>query len=70
MRGERINVGDRVLCRYFNKPENKFYGPRWLGIIVAVNKDIPDNRDYTVKKDSGPTVTLWHKEIKKVLRVA
>lgn len=31
-------IGGTVVCRWYNTPEQKYYGQRWIGIIEDIQK--------------------------------
>lgn len=33
---KKLSVGDKVLCRFFNTPEGKFYGDTFIAKIIKV----------------------------------
>jgi hypothetical protein len=67
-----LKVGSKVLCRYFNTPDNRFYGESFEAEVLATDNDKTQNyrpaRPYLVKRsDDGRMITLLRKEIKRVL---
>jgi hypothetical protein len=62
---KKLSVGDVVICRYINTPDNKFYGDLFAAEIISPdnNKTLPA-RDFTLMRDNGSIITLWRKEIK------
>jgi len=59
----KLQIGDTVLCRYYNTPERKFYGDYFQAEILEIKKDNP--KSYQVKRiDTGYTIWLHRKEIK------
>ena len=63
---KELSIGDKVLCRYFNKPEGKFYGETFIAEIIKVHKSFIEPREFTVKRGAtGLVITLWRKEIKR-----
>lgn len=69
-----IKVGDIVECRYFDTPEQKFYGEVFQAEVVeVVHKYEFFDRDtvrYIVKRDNFHRryVVLERKEIKRVVK--
>jgi hypothetical protein len=62
---ETLGEGARVLCRYFNTPEGRFYGPYFEAVITEI---VPEHkRPYIVRRDNGLTTGLQRKEIKRRL---
>jgi len=57
-----LKTGSIVQCRYFNTPDNKFYGEYFNAEVIGKNAD-----KWTVKRSDGYTVTLNRKEIKHIL---
>ena len=62
----RLQVGSKVLCRYFNTPENKFYGDTWEGEVIKIRFDDRENKIITVRNQYGIR-DMRRKEIKRVL---
>lgn len=63
-----LDVGDKVLCRYFNTPDNKFVGPTFEAEIMSISEGTTKNqRQFVVRRfDRKPVnaiVTIWRKEI-------
>lgn len=71
----KLQIGDRVQCRYFNSPEGKFYGDYWIGTIIDIQMRPFSaiypylEQQYFVKEDSG-IASLWlhRKEIKRKVK--
>jgi hypothetical protein len=65
---KRIDVGDKVLCRLFNTPEDRFYGETWVGEVRRVephNRVGKTIRPYLVTRPPELAIWLSRKEIKK-----
>ena len=62
-----MKIGDKVLCRFYNTPEGKFYGEYWEGKIVAV---LSGDKPFLVSPKSIilPDVRLHRKEIRRILK--
>lgn len=68
---KKLEIGDRVWCRYYNDMDKRYYGEEFSGTIIdiGVNNNYSPPRDFTVEIKTGwrkPTVrysTLWRKEI-------
>ena len=66
----RLKIGSKVLCRYFNTPENRFYGEYFTAEIIKINiktrKSLADNvtdiptgiKTFTVKHNNGFMIDL------------
>jgi len=67
----QLQAGDLLECQFFNVPENKFYGGRWTGELVAItsgNRNSRHPKPYIVERDSGlPTIALHRKEIRRII---
>jgi hypothetical protein len=65
-----IKIGDTVECRYFNTPEQKFYGEIFQADVVGViSHDDSNNNLYIVQRPNFPwTTTLKRKEIKRAIK--
>jgi hypothetical protein len=57
-----LKIGSIVQCRYFNTPENKFYGELFESEVIGKNAN-----KWTVKRSDGYVVSLHRKEIKRIL---
>ena len=62
MKTKTLKIGSIVQCRYFNTPENKFYGDLFEAKVI--NKSV---QKWTVKRFDGYVVALHRKEIKRIL---
>ena len=62
----KLDLGDHVICRLYNTPEKKFYGPLFEGTIIAI-ANITDRTKikYKVARDNFPAIWLQRKEIKR-----
>ena len=58
-----LNVGDKVVCRYFNKPEGVFYGGTFTGTIIKKNNLGRNARDFTILKEDKSTCNMWKREV-------
>jgi hypothetical protein len=69
--GRKLQVGDLVECRFFNRPDNKFYGQLWTGELVAISDERGFSthvKPYIVERDSGlPSIALHRKEIRLII---
>jgi hypothetical protein len=66
-----LKIGDKVLCRYYNTPDRKFYGDYFTGIIESIEKNNVGEKFYFVNKELSGIyyqLGLHRKEIKKVLQ--
>jgi len=63
-----LKIGDKVLCRYFNTPDHKFYGDYFTGIVENMGKNNIGEKWYEISKEVGVTTVLHRKEIKKILK--
>jgi len=67
----KLNPGVKVLCRYFNTPDNKFYGEYFTAEFIKkqnkLNPEYLPYHPYVVKNENGSITTLDRKEIKKIL---
>jgi hypothetical protein len=64
-----LKIGNKVLCRFYNTPDHKFYGDYFTGIILDIDKNEKLEKMYYVKKDKDEYyVGLHRKEIKKILK--
>lgn len=72
----KLEVGDRVLCRFFNTPDNEFYGDYLTATIVEIDNHYEFASyynptieiGYLVKFDEHrPDLWLHRKEIKRRL---
>jgi hypothetical protein len=65
-----IKPGDYVLCRFFNKPDNRFYGDYFRAKVLEVIKPYTyashANAKFLVDKN-GYKIVLHRKEIKKCI---
>ena len=61
-----IKVGSKVLCRFYNTPERKFYGDYFNGIVLEIK--LTKNKSYLVQRESLPDIWLHRKEIKKEIK--
>ena len=64
-----MKTGDKVLCRFYNMPEAKFYGEYWKGEIVAVFSG--KNKPYLVSRTGLPGKPEYHlhrKEIRRIIK--
>lgn len=65
---KRIKVGSKVLCRYYNTPEGKFYGHKWQGKVLEIlGTGRAADKKYKVICSNFPPVVLQRKEIQRVL---
>ena len=59
-----LSIGDRVLCRLFNTPERKFYGARYIAVILEKAEGDTGEKRYRVRQlDSLWDTWLKRKEI-------
>lgn len=69
-----MDVGDRVVFRFYNSVEKKFYGERHLGTILEVDPRHSDGKDhlgnivYRPFRVDTPYGSLWIRR-KEILRV-
>jgi hypothetical protein len=66
----KIGVGDRVQCRFYNTPDGEFYGKYMVGDILEINENhfqyMSDRRGFLVKINGRPSpVWLLRKEIRR-----
>ena len=64
-----MKMGDKVLCRFYNTPEGKFYGDYWEGTIVAVLSG--ESKPGLVSRmglPGLPEMRLHRKEIRRILK--
>lgn len=70
---KRLEVGSRVSCRYFNVPEDRFYGDHFTATVTALRKSTTflgnpvHYKTVRVKRDDGFELWLWRKEVKRIL---
>jgi len=64
-----MEVGDRVACRFWNTPEQCFYGDEWTGTVIDKWYDYSLERyQYLIERDSGlPDIEVQLKEIRRRL---
>lgn len=68
----RLKIGSKIQCRYFNTPDKRFYGESFVAEVITIDNDktklyLPA-RQYVVKRlDDNRMVTVLRKEIKRVL---
>ena len=63
-----ITNGTRVLYRFYNTPERRFYGEYQRGVVVGVDLDEAGVKHYTVIREGAPPIALQRKEIKRIIR--
>lgn len=68
-----IKVGSKVQCRYYNSMDKRFFGSLFEAEVIEIQTDNCQNyypvRNFVVKRsDDGRIVTIWRKEVKKVLK--
>lgn len=70
----KLEIGDRVVCRFFNTPDKKFYGDYLKATIIGIDNDHEFSSywqptievGYQVKFDEyRPNLWLHRKEIKR-----
>ena len=61
---KNIVVGDKLICRYYNEQDGRYYGSFFDVSVLAVGVDtyLPV-RDFVGTLKDGRIVTLWLKEI-------
>jgi hypothetical protein len=63
----KLDVGDKVICQYFNKADGRFYGKTFTATIIEKSQGEPNYnppRDYVVQREDDKTyITIWRKEI-------
>ena len=66
---KKLSVGDKVMCQYYNTPEEKFYGDLWEAEIVAIEKtNFEGGKEFLVhKSEQDYDLFVERREIKKVL---
>jgi hypothetical protein len=66
-----LKIGSVIECRYFNTPDNRFYGEYFTAEFMkkqdSLNPEYLPYRPYVVKKNDGSIITLNRKEIKNIL---
>lgn len=50
-----LEVGDEVVCRYWNKIDRKHYGNSWTGTIVHIS---PAHKFNAIRVERGYLVTM------------
>lgn len=63
---KKLCIGDKVICRFYNAPEHKFYGQHWTAVIKDI--DFKQIDAYLVEITIGDkSRILWinRKEIKR-----
>jgi len=64
-----MKTGDKVLCRFYNTPEGKFYGEYWEGEVIAVlSGDKPFLVSQKARNPLLPDIRLHRKEIRRILK--
>lgn len=66
----KLQVGDIVLCQFYNTPDKRFYGEVWKAEICGLTNKyeyIPA-RDFLVKDELGRFHTVLRKEIKRRIK--
>jgi hypothetical protein len=69
-----IKIGTKVLCRYYNTPERKFYMEAWQGVVRNIADDYifsgtTHEKAYFVEKEGYTNwIALRRKEILAVLK--
>lgn len=72
-----LSVGDRVVCRFFNTPDKKFYGDHLTATIIEIDNNHEFSyywgptieTGYLVKFDEHrPDLWLHRKEIKRRIK--
>lgn len=76
-----IKIGDKVLCRFYNTPDEHFYGECWTGIVEDIrehkiyfkywgNSFWVEGEEYYVIPNHMPVAALWiqRKEIKRIIK--
>lgn len=59
-----IKVGMHINCRYFNTPDNTYYGDTFNAVVIKFVADGFGARDIEVcRDDDGRTVSLHMKEV-------
>jgi hypothetical protein len=63
----KLRVGSKVLCQYYNTPDKKFYGDFFEGEIIKIQ--LGNNREklYTIQCKYD-IVNLYRKEIKRIIK--
>lgn len=72
---KRLSVGQRVIYRFYNSVDCRFYGDLYVGVVTFISDQRPFNRidprnikrDLVVTDDLGVEHTLWRKEVKSIL---
>ena len=61
----KLSVGDRVLCRFYNTPDKRFYGSEFTGIIKGIDISSYGEKTFLVKQECvyPQTLSLHRKEI-------
>lgn len=61
-----LRVNDRVICRFYNTPEGKFYGDEFEATIREIKQvDYPKIKQFLVECEKHPEIWLHRKEIKR-----
>lgn len=67
-----LKVGDKVLCRLFNVPENKFYGDYFTAEILDIQPEkyvwYGLDKRIQVKREGSFDIWLDRKEIKRKIK--
>lgn len=71
---KQLSVGNKVLCRFFNTPDKRFYGDYLVATIIEIDTDHQFSYYWGPKKEVGylvkfdedrPNLWLHRKEIKR-----
>jgi hypothetical protein len=71
-----IKIGAKVKCQYYNTPDKRFYGETFEAEVIEIttskgnfDSNYNPKRDYVLKRlDDGRIITVWRKEIIKILK--
>ena len=60
-----LQLGDKVVCQFFNTPDNEFYGNTFVATIIGRDEKCAYQpaRDFVVQDVDGHIHSLWRKEI-------
>jgi hypothetical protein len=62
----KLRVGSKVSCRFYNTPDKKFYGDFFEGEIIKIRLGDNQEKLYTIRREYG-IVDLYRKEIKRII---
>ena len=65
-----MRTGDLVQCRFYNTPEERFYGDYFLATVMQVLRPMKDySKPVLVKRENGyGEIWLHRKEIKHIVK--